>query len=89
MKQNDHQATSKRNRRGAVSQPKTAQSRGLIRPASASPCIALFPEGDGETCGGVSSEIVDLSQAEYAALKRAAAPAGSGVLMFMANAALV
>ena len=71
----------------AASQPKTAQSRGLVRPASALPLIALFPEGDGERSGGVSSELVDLSQAEYAVLKRAGA-ASSGILMFMANAAL-
>ena len=36
----------------------------------------------------MSEEIIDLSKSEYAALKRAAAPAGSGLLMFMANAAL-
>jgi uncharacterized protein (DUF1778 family) len=29
-----------------------------------------------------------LSKAEYAALKRGAAPSGNGILMFMANAAL-
>src|ERR1035437_6907108 len=55
--------------------PKTAQSRGLVRPASALPCIALFPEGYDETSGGISSEIVDLSQAESAAPRRAGAAA--------------
>jgi hypothetical protein len=66
------------------SQPKTAQSRAIVRPECNLPCIALFPEGDTS----VSEEIIDLSKTEYAALKRAAAPAGSGILMFMANAAL-
>ena len=72
----------------AVPQPKTtpqaAQSRAGDDPEFPSPCIVLFPEGDG----GVSEEIIDLSKAEYTALKRAAAPAGDGVLMFTANAAL-
>jgi uncharacterized protein (DUF1778 family) len=66
------------------SQPKTAQSSANARPECNPTCIALFPEGDTS----LSEEIVDLSKAEYAALKRAAAPSGSGVLMFMANAAL-
>jgi len=68
----------------AASQPKTAQSRAIVRPESNPPCIALFPEGDTS----VSEEIIDLSKAEYAALKRAASPSGCGVLMFIANAAL-
>jgi hypothetical protein len=67
----------------SASQPKTAQGRAIVRPECNPTCIALFPEGDG-----LSEEIVDLSKAEYAALNRAAAPSGSGVLMFMANAAL-
>ena len=66
------------------SQPKTAQSRAIVRPESDPPCIALFPQGDTS----VSEEVIDLSKAEYAALKRAAAPSGDGILMFMANAAL-
>ena len=64
------------------SQPKTAQSRAIVRPESDPPCIALFPQGDTS----VSEEVIDLSKAEYAALKRAAA--SPGILMFMANAAL-
>jgi hypothetical protein len=68
----------------AASQPKTAQSRAIVRPECNPPCIMLFPQGDTS----LSEEIIDLSKTEYAALKRAAAPAGSGVLMFMANAAL-
>lgn len=64
--------------------PWTARSRATLRPESNDPCIALFPEGDTS----LSEEIVDLSKAEYASLKRAAAPSGSGILMFMANAAL-
>ena len=36
----------------------------------------------------MSGEVIDLSKVEYAALKRAAAPSGSGILMFMANVAL-
>jgi len=68
----------------ATSQPKTAQSRAIVRPESNSPCIALFPQGDTSA----SEEIIDLSKAEYAALKRAVAPSGSGILMFMANVAL-
>jgi hypothetical protein len=51
---------------------------------SSGPCIALFPEGDGEASEG----IVNLSNAEFHALKRAAGDDGPGVLMFMANAAL-
>jgi hypothetical protein len=51
---------------------------------SLSPSIGLFTERDG----GFAEESIDLSVVEYAALKRAAAPGGSGVLMFMANAAL-
>jgi hypothetical protein len=68
----------------AVSQPKTSQSRANIRPTSLSPAIVLFQDHDG----GVSEEGIDLSATEYAALKRAAAPTGDGILMFMANAAL-
>ena len=36
----------------------------------------------------MSEELLDLTKAEYAALKRAAAPSSDGILMFMANAAL-
>ena len=68
----------------AAPQPKTTQSRAILRPESDPPCIALFPEGDTS----VSEEIIDLTKAEFAALKRAAEPGGAGVLMFMANAAL-
>lgn len=68
----------------AATQPKTAQSRAIVRPESNLPCIALFPQGDTS----VSEEVIDLSKAEYAALKRAAAPSGAGILMFMANTAL-
>ena len=67
----------------AASQPKTAQSRAKARPTVKEACIALFPEGDDSA----SEEIIDLSKAEYAALKRAGS-AGDGILMFMANAAL-
>jgi hypothetical protein len=68
----------------APSQLKTSQSRADSRPTSPSPSIVLFLERDG----GVNEEGIDLSVAEYAALKRAAAPTGDGILMFMANAAL-
>jgi hypothetical protein len=68
----------------ADSQPKTAQRKAMARPSRQEPLIALFPEGDDSA----SEELVDLSKAEYAALKRAAGPGGAGVLMFMANAAL-
>lgn len=90
MKQNDHQVARQSSRHSAAPQLKTAHSRAGARPTSASPCIALFPEGDGAGGGngGVSEEIIDLSKAEYAALKRAAGPSSSGILMFMANAAL-
>jgi hypothetical protein len=71
----------------AASQPKTSKSPAKARPGSASHCVALFPEVAGDI-GGLSEEIIDLSQDEYAALKRAAAPTGDGILMFMANAAL-
>jgi hypothetical protein len=77
--------SSRRNSKTApASQPKTSQGRTNVRPASPSPSIVLFLERDG----GVNEEGIDLSVAEYAALKRAAAPTGDGILMFMANAAL-
>jgi len=90
MKQNHQQVARQSSRHSAAPQPKTAHSRAGDRSTSASPCIALFPEGDGAGGGngGVSEEIIDLSKAEYAALKRAAASSGDGILMFMANAAL-
>src|ERR1017187_8087454 len=84
MTKNQHQVTSKNSRPSAAPQPKTAHSRAGARPESNTPCIALFPQGDTSA----SEEIIDLSKAEYAALKRAAAPSGDGILMFMANAAL-
>jgi hypothetical protein len=84
MKRNQHQVISKSSRPSAVPQSKTARSRAGDRPASASPCIALFPEGDG----GASEEIIHLSKAEYAELKRAAAATRDGALMFMAKAGL-
>src|ERR1035441_9875906 len=84
MKRNQHQVTSKSSRPIAAPQPKTAHSRAGDRPASASPSIALFPEGDG----GASEEIIHLSKAEYAELKRAAATTRDGALMFMAKAGL-
>ena len=84
MKRNQHQVTSKSSRPIAAPQPKTAHSRAGDRPASASPCIALFPEGDG----GASEEIIHLSKDEYAELKRAAATTRDGALMFMAKAGL-
>ena len=84
MTKNQHQVTSKNSRPSAAPQPKTAHSRAGARPESNPPCIALFPQGDTSA----SEEIIDLSKAEYAALKRAAAPSGDGILMFMANAAL-
>jgi hypothetical protein len=84
MTKNQHQVTSKNSRPSAAPQPKTAHSRAGARPASTSPSIALFLKSDA----GISEEVIDLSKAEYAALKRAAAPIGDGILMFMANAAL-
>ena len=84
MKRNQHQVTSQSSRPSAAPQPKTARSRAGDRPASASPCIALSPEGDG----GASEEIIHLSKDEYAELKRAAAPTRDGALMFMARAGL-
>lgn len=72
----------------AASQPKTAQSRANIRPPSPLPCIALFPKGDGDSeGGGISEEVMNLSNEEYALLKRAFGD-GSGILMHMANLAL-
>jgi hypothetical protein len=75
---------------GAAPQSKTVPNRAGHCPASASPCIALFPEGDGgsDGNGGISAEVIDLSKAEYAALEQAAVASGDGILMFMANAAL-
>jgi|ERR1039458_250357 hypothetical protein len=84
MTKNQHQVTSKNSRPSAAPQLKTAHSRAGARPASTSPSIALFLKGDA----GTSEDVIDLSKAEYAALKRAAAPSGDGILMFMANAAL-
>jgi hypothetical protein len=69
----------------ASPQSKTTQSRAKVRHDSGLPLIAFFPEGEES---GIAEEMVDLTKAEYAALKQAAAPSGSGVLMFMANAAL-
>jgi hypothetical protein len=65
-------------------QPKTAQSRAIVRPESNPPCIALFPQGDTS----VSEEVIGLSKAEYAELKRAARPTRDGVLMFLVRAGL-
>jgi len=84
MKRNQNRAGRKSSRHRAATQSKTQEGEGKVRPPSAPPCIALFPEGDDST----SEEIIDLSHAEYASLKRAAAPTGTGVLMFMANVAL-
>jgi hypothetical protein len=70
--------------RASVSQPKTARSRAGDHSDFTLPRLALFAAGGD----GAAQEVIDLSKAEYAALKRAAAAAGSGVLMFMANAAL-
>jgi hypothetical protein len=83
MKRNRNQAVRNSSRHGAAMQSKIQKGRGKVRPSPVSPSIALFLEGDG-----LSEEIVDLSEAEYAALKRAAVPSGAGILMFMANAAL-
>lgn len=83
MKRNRNQAVRNSSRHGAAMQSKIQKGRGKVRPSPVSPSIALFLEGDG-----LSEEIVDLSEAEYAALKRAAAPSGGGILMFMANLGL-
>lgn len=82
MKRNQNRVRKNGSRSAAHSQAKTGKGRPEGRPPSASPSIALFPEGDG-----ISDGIVDLSQAEYAALKRTFID-GPGILMFMANAAL-
>ena len=83
MKPNQSQAVGNSSRHGAAMQSKIQKGGAKARPTPVSPSIALFLEGDG-----LSEEIVDLSEAEYAALKRAAGPGGDGILMFMANAAL-
>src|ERR1039457_995406 len=83
MKPNQSQAVRNSSRHGAAMQSKIQKGGAKARPTPVSPSIALFLEGDG-----LSEEIVDLSEAEYAALKRAAGPGGDGILMFMANAAL-
>jgi hypothetical protein len=62
------------------------QSGTDTSPVAAS--IALFTETEGTEIGGTSDELIDLSGAEYEALKWAALAAESGFLMFMANAAL-
>jgi hypothetical protein len=76
-------------RRGSKSaaspQSKTTQSKAKVRHETGLPFIALFPKGEAN---GIADELVDLTKAEYAALKQAAEPSGSGVLMFTANAAL-
>jgi len=69
----------------ASPQSKTTQIKAKVRQESGLPLIAFFPEGEEN---GVAEELVDLSKAEYAALKHAAAPSGSGVAWFMVNAAL-
>jgi uncharacterized protein (DUF1778 family) len=84
MKRNHHQVAKQNSRPSAAPQLKKARSRAAVRPTSLSPSIVLFQDHDG----GVSEEGIDLSVAEYAALKHAAAPTGDGILMFMANAAL-
>jgi hypothetical protein len=76
--------------RAALSQVKT--TRRLRRPAPGvacdGPAIALIPrEPNGEE-GSISSEVIDLSRAEFATLKRAAKAQGHSVLMFLSNAAL-
>jgi hypothetical protein len=80
---NKLKSINKGSKSAADSQPKTAH-RAIVRPKSNPPCIALFPQGDTS----VAEEVIDLSMAEYATLKRPAAPFGSGILMFLANLAL-
>ncbi len=84
MKRNQNQAGRNASRRRPALQSKIQKGGGNIPPAPIAPNIALFLEADG----GFSKEAVDLSLAEYAALKRASARSGDGILMFMANAAL-
>jgi hypothetical protein len=85
MKSNHNQAVTKGSRRTAATQSKIQKGRGIVRPSSVSPTIGLFVDIEKDGC---ADEAIDLSQAEYAALKQAAAATGTGVLMFMANAAL-
>jgi hypothetical protein len=82
MKRNQNQAVRNSSRHGAAMQFNIPKGRGKARPTSLSPFIALFLKKEE----GISDETFDLSQAEYAALKRAADR--GGILMFMANAAL-
>ena len=84
MKRNLNQAVRNSSRHGAAMQSKIQKGGGKVRPPSISPHIALFLEADG----GISEEIIDLTTAEYAALKRAAAPSDDGILLYMSNAAL-
>jgi hypothetical protein len=84
MKRNHNQAGRNASRHSAAPQPKTKKVGGKVPRATIAPNIALFLEAEG----GASEEVIDLSQAEYAALKRTSAGSGSGILMFMANAAL-
>jgi hypothetical protein len=82
MKRNQNRAGRKTSRHNAATQTKIQKGAGEVRPPSISPNITLFLEAEG----GDSEEIVDLTKAEYAALKHAAPR--SGILMLMANAAL-
>lgn len=67
--------------------PAPSQSRKGRIPTSAKPVLALFRRFP-RCAGEVSTEVIDLNAAEYAALDKAAAPAGDGILTFMVNAAL-
>jgi hypothetical protein len=66
----------------AIPQPQTAPIRASARPSSAAPGIVLLP-GDG----GVGSDIVRFSRAEYAALKTAFG-GDPRILQYMVNEAV-
>jgi uncharacterized protein (DUF1778 family) len=85
MKRSHNQAERNSSRRAAAPQSKIQTGGGRVRPTSVSPTIALVHDLEED---GLAREIIDLSPAEYAALKQAGAAAGTDVLMFMANAAL-
>jgi len=79
-------------RRATTAQPKTRRAPSRLHTREVvtycGPAIALFPQETGGGDDGIAEEVIDLSNAELTTLKRAAAAAGSTVLMFIANTAL-
>jgi hypothetical protein len=84
MKRTKNRVRKHRSKTIPVPQTETRQSGSGGRDDARTPVLALFPESDG----GLSENAFIFDAGEYAALKQAAAAAGSDVTMFIANAAL-